>query len=64
MVVLGILRAVIGLYVGLNIGTPGFDPARYLGSATPGHAIDWGVAVFISGIALGVLAEISRAVRR
>lgn len=36
---------------------------RYLGSKTPGEAIDQGLMVLLFGIGLGILVEISRSVR-
>jgi uncharacterized membrane protein len=64
MLAMGALRVATGVYVGTNLSTPGFDPAYFLGSTIPGHAIDWGVIVVLCGISLGVLTEISRSVRQ
>lgn len=62
--VLGVLRIALGLFAGSNLDTPGFNPVRYLGSATPGQAIDQGTIVIVVAVALGVLAEIGRSIHR
>ena len=38
--------------------------ARYVGSASPGEAIDRGLLMLAAGIAFGVLTDISRSLRR
>jgi ABC-type amino acid transport system permease subunit len=62
--VFGALRIATGLYVAFNRNTPDFEPSRYLGSGTSGHAIDQGIMVILFAIALGTLTEISRSIRR
>jgi len=64
MLTMGALRVATGVYVGMNIETPGFEPALFLGSSTPGDAIDWGLIVALCGIGLGILTEVSRSVRQ
>ena len=59
--VAGALRMATGLYAVFNLD---FDPSRYLGGATPGHAIDQGGVSMLIGLTLGILTEISRSVRR
>ena len=55
--ILGIAQIAMGLIVAQS-GDPSLA-SRYLGSGTPGHAIDQGLYVLIVGIVVGVLTEIS-----
>lgn len=60
--VLGLLRAGMGLFVAL-IDDPASRAAaasRYLGSVTSGEAIDQGIKVFLFGLVLGILVKIGR----
>ncbi len=59
----GALRMASGLLVARSENYEALA-RRYLGSKTPGEAIDQGVMVLIFGICLGVLVEISRSLQR
>lgn len=61
-VAFGGMRLVAGVVVAIN-GTPE-AAARYLGSATSGAAIDQGIMTIGIGIALGILTDISRSLKR
>lgn len=60
MLIAGALRLATGIFVGVNLDTPGFDPARYIGSRTPGHEIDRAALMILGAIILGIIAEVSR----
>ena len=60
---LGAMRIVAGIIVASSDNPEILGP-RYLGSSTSGQAIDQGIMVLLFAIALGMLAEISRSVRR
>ena len=60
--VLGVLRAAMGLFVA-SFDDPASRAAaasRYLVSATSGEAIDQGIKVFLFGLVLGILVKIGR----
>lgn len=59
----GALRVASGLLVAQSENYEAIA-RRYLGSKTPGEAIDQGLMVLIFGICLGVLVEISRSLQR
>lgn len=62
--IFGVLRAGTGLYVAFTADTPAAlaaMSARYLGSATSGEAIDQGISTLVFGVALGILAQIGKA---
>lgn len=61
--VLGVLRAAAGFGVGMSENYEALA-ARYLGSTTPGEAIDQGLMLLAFGIGLGVLTEISLSLRK
>lgn len=56
--VLGALRAGLGLHVGMSENYEAMA-TRYLGSSSPGEAIDKGLLMLVFGICLGILTEIS-----
>lgn len=62
LIAFGALRLIAGITAAVD-GTPE-TAARYLGSATSGQAIDEALWVIGMGIALGVLTDISRAVKK
>ncbi|WP_145693588.1 hypothetical protein [Gemmobacter caeni] len=57
---MGALRVAMGF----ALAGDGAAAARYLGSSSPGEAIDQGLYTMIFAISLGILTEISRAVAR
>jgi hypothetical protein len=62
---LGLSQALLGL----SISTGALEPyevvrARFLGSKSPGQAIDWGIYTILVAVALGTLAEISFSMRK
>jgi hypothetical protein len=62
--VLGVARMAMGFFVA-NAGdaeTRAAVAARYLGSISPGEAIDRGALYIVFAIALGILAKIGRSV--
>lgn len=64
--ILGALRFGIGFYVGSidESQARAIAQARYLFSTSPGTAINQGSVLIAVAIAMGILVEISRAVRR
>ncbi|WP_372425341.1 hypothetical protein [Salinarimonas chemoclinalis] len=64
--VFGAIRITIGLFVA-SIGDAAERAAAAayrLGSRSSGEAIDQGIMVFVFGVALGLLAEIAKAVKQ
>ena len=60
LVILGGFRALLGFVIAF-----GGDQAiaqRYLGSGSPGEAIDKGLLACLIGVGVGIMAEISRSV--
>lgn len=62
--VLGVSRFAMATLVAFKLYPAGFEASRYLGSATPGEATNQGIIVILVAVALGILTEISRSVRR
>ena len=62
MVLLGLMRTFMGLYVAVNFEGAELAAAtrRYIGSGTTGEAMDNGIMIFIAGIVLGLLVEIAK----
>lgn len=60
LLVFGCLRVALAVAVVSTTGESTYE--RYLGSSTTGEAIDGGLLYIVLGIALGVIAEISRSV--
>lgn len=58
----GALRMASGLLVAQSENYEALA-RRYLGSKTPGEAIDGGMMMLVFGIGLGILVEISRSAR-
>lgn len=57
----------IAVYLGTSVSDPeqvAFWSTRYLGTRSPWAAVDRGAIVLALAIALGILTEISKAVRR
>lgn len=60
--IVGCTELLVGLGVAFEfIMEP--TPGRYLGSRTPGQAIDRGTLVILFAIILGILTELSRSLR-
>ncbi|MBX3579772.1 MAG: hypothetical protein KF723_21420 [Rhizobiaceae bacterium] len=59
----GALRIAMGLAIALSEDSRALA-ANYLGSKTTGEVINGGLEMLVFGIALGILTEISRAVRK
>lgn len=61
--ILGASRLAMGIFVAFKIYPSEFEPSRYLGSTTSGEAINQGLLVILIAVSLGILVEISRAIR-
>ncbi|MER8368039.1 hypothetical protein [Mesorhizobium sp. M1378] len=59
LVILGGFRAVLAFAIATTDQTMG---PRYLGSSSTGHAIDMSLLCVLIGVAVGMMAEISRSV--
>ena len=59
----GLMLLTMGLSLAFS-AEPGADLSRYIGNRTTGQAIDRGFYFLFIGIAMGTLADISRAVQR
>jgi hypothetical protein len=61
---LGASRFAMGMLVAFKLYPAEFEASRYLGSTTPGEAVNQGLLVLLIAIALGILTEISRSLRK